>query len=54
MLTWHFLMPNNFFYLFILMAMSAFSVPTVHSVCHVCIFRLWCNDRDKNETRRWK
>ena len=28
---------------------SAFSMPTMHSVCHVDYFRLWDDGRDKSK-----
>ena len=31
------------------MLTSAFSVPVMHSVCHVDYFRSWDDGRDKNE-----
>ena len=31
------------------MLMLVFSVPTVHSICHVDYFRSWDDGRDKNK-----
>ena len=37
------------YYIIILMLTSAFSVPAMHSVCHVYYFHSWDDDRDKND-----
>ena len=31
------------------MLISAFSVPVMHSICHIDYFRSWDDSRDKNE-----
>ena len=44
-MTWH---ADVVFY-FILLATSSSNMPTIHSVCHVCIFCYWVDDRDQNK-----
>ena len=41
-------MPNKFF-IIILLTTLASNMPTLHSVCHVCIFSYWVDSMDQNE-----
>ena len=44
-MTWH---AEVVFY-FILLAISASNMQTVHLVCHICIFSYWVDDKDQNK-----
>ena len=47
MMTWH--ADMVFLFYFILLAMSASNMPTVHIVCHICIFYYSVDSRDQNK-----
>ena len=42
------------YFIIILIAMSAFNVPTRHSICHIRFFCYWIDGKDQNKINNLK